>query len=78
METKNIAIIMDYREFNPDILNILLDYGISITVKNLKVGDFIINDEIAIERKTTQDFAQSIIDGRLFRQAENMKKAYEL
>jgi len=78
METKNIAIIMDYREFNPDILNILLDYGISITVKNLKVGDFIINDKIAIERKTTQDFAQSIIDGRLFRQAENMKKAYEL
>ncbi|MBU4312723.1 MAG: hypothetical protein KJ706_08405 [Candidatus Omnitrophica bacterium] len=52
--------------------------SLDITVKNLKVGDYIINDEIVIERKTTQDFAQSIIDGRLFKQAKNMKKTYDL
>ena len=78
METKNITAVIDYRECNSNIPCILIDSGISVVIKNLKAGDYIINDEIAIERKTTRDFAQSIIDGRLFRQAENMKKAYEL
>jgi Fanconi anemia group M protein len=41
--------------------------------KWLPVGDYIINDEIAIERKTFMDFSQSIIDGRLFKQATKMK-----
>jgi len=77
METKNITAAIDHRGLNSKIPNKLIDHGISITVKNLKVGDYIINDEIVIERKTTQDFAQSIIDGRLFKQAKNMKKTYE-
>jgi ERCC4-type nuclease len=47
----------------------------------LETGDFIINDEIVIERKTWADFISSISDGRLMKQADRLKefkKAYIL
>lgn len=76
--TEHINITTDHREHTSNIPQLLAqEYAISVTTQNLKVGDYIINDEIVIERKTTQDFAQSIIDGRLFRQAENMKKRFD-
>jgi len=46
-------------------------------IKRVEVGDFIISDRIAVERKTAKDFVDSIIDGRLFEQISNLKKAYE-
>jgi ERCC4-type nuclease len=43
--------------------------NVSVVVKRLSVGDYIIDDQLVIERKTLKDFARSIVDGRLFRQA---------
>lgn len=43
----------------------------------LKTGDYLIDKKIVIERKTAMDFAQSIIDGRLFKQAAMMRKLFE-
>lgn len=40
-----------------------------VKLVRLHVGDYLIDDEILIERKTTADFSTSLIDGRLFRQA---------
>nr|URC17166.1 MAG: ERCC4 domain nuclease [Lokiarchaeota virus Ratatoskr Meg22_1012] len=45
-------------------------------IKALKVGDFIINNTIGIERKAARDFISSISDKRLFRQIEDLVKAY--
>ena len=67
-------IIADVRE--PEfILNSLKKHG-NITITNLKVADYIVGN-IAIERKTSYDFEASIIDGRLFKQCEEMKNYYE-
>jgi ERCC4-type nuclease len=33
------------------------------------VGDFLVEDRFAVERKTLADFAQSVVDARLFKQA---------
>lgn len=41
----------------------------SLEVRRLTVGDFIVEDRFAVERKTLTDFAQSVIDARLFKQA---------
>lgn len=35
------------------------------------------SEEVGIERKSANDFIQSIIDGRLFDQVERLKRAYE-
>ena len=80
MNSRNqtFEVYADFREDISMIGNILTEkYGINVVRRHLKVGDFIIDDRIVIERKTSYDFVQSLIDDRLFRQAQQMKKAYD-
>ena len=48
--------------------------GNSLEVLQLPIGDYIFEDKIAIEFKTPSDIINSIMDGRIFRQAQNMKQ----
>jgi ERCC4-type nuclease len=43
--------------------------GVEVTIGRLPVGDYELNGKFLVERKTLMDFATSIKDGRLFRQA---------
>ncbi|MGA9097331.1 MAG: ERCC4 domain-containing protein, partial [Methanotrichaceae archaeon] len=58
---------------------LLESQGLEVTLKNLEVGDYIVSDRIAIERKTADDFVASIIDPErnLFRQISDLSRAYE-
>ena len=53
--------------------------GLEVTLKNLEVGDYVVSDRVAIERKTAQDFVASIIDPErnLFRQIADLARSYE-
>ncbi len=62
-------IVMDCREQAPVLQQMLENSGFRITVRQLKIGDFLIEPDITIERKTVRDFCLSILDGRLFNQA---------
>ncbi len=73
---KNITIVVDYRE-DPDIAMSLKEMGADVKVQTLPVGDFLTSSETVVERKTRGDFENSIIDGRLFKQLENMKLNYK-
>lgn len=73
-----IVIQADVRESASKISQILAqEYGVRILRTTLKIGDYMIDERIVVERKTIQDFAQSIIDGRLFKQAATMKNSFE-
>jgi len=72
------TIIVDSRELGSPTTRELSKYDILITQETLSMGDFIISDRTAIERKTVDDFVASIIDGRLFEQVSNLKSAYEM
>ena len=74
----NIFIEIDYRERGGGILEILRKSNITVEEKKLFIGDYLINKHIAVERKTTRDFAISIIDGRLFSQASRLKRYAEV
>lgn len=66
----NIRVVADDREPADAVigaLNAMPDVQLSIT--HLDVGDYIVDDRLVFERKTLLDFAESIVDGRLFRQA---------
>jgi len=71
-------IIVDSRELGSPTTRELSKYDVLITQEALTIGDFIISDRTAIERKTVGDFVASIIDGRLFEQISNLKSAYEM
>jgi len=69
-------VIADFRENNSSVKDYLKDFGALVKLLSLKVGDFICSDRVCVERKTSEDFASSIIDGRLFRQAEELKENF--
>ncbi|MGI2027608.1 ERCC4 domain-containing protein [Endozoicomonas acroporae] len=65
----NIVIDIDYRERASGIVDILQGReGIVVNTVSLESGDYKINNDWLVERKTLTDLAASIIDGRLFRQ----------
>ena len=65
-----INVVADDRESKNQVIKFLSDMkNVSVIVKRLSVGDYIVDNRLVFERKTLKDFAQSIVDGRLFRQA---------
>ena len=64
-------IIVDVHE-PKSVLSLLKRKGLDFERNFLEVGDYILPDGIAIERKRGDDFLHSIIDGRLWVQANNL------
>ena len=69
-------ILIDHREKGSRVLKELIANGISIELKQLDVGDYLVSDRCCIEYKTAEDFLQSIIDGRLLQQAKSLSENY--
>ncbi|HUG10523.1 MAG TPA: ERCC4 domain-containing protein [Opitutaceae bacterium] len=45
---------------------------VALEMRRLPVGDFLVEQDFAVERKTLRDFAASVIDTRLFKQATRL------
>ncbi len=76
-ESKGMAgVFVDPRE--REMAKLLEAKGIQVTLKSLEVGDYVVSERVAIERKTAQDFAASIIDPQrnLFRQIADLSRTY--
>jgi Fanconi anemia group M protein len=74
LKLKNrLVIIADYRENNTPVTDYLKKFGALVKLLSLEVGDYIVSDRTVVERKSHEDFINSIIDGRLFKQAEELK-----
>ncbi len=76
MQCDCVEIVADDREIPsgiPDRLRALP--SISLRVRRLKVGDYVVENEVVVERKTTDDLCASIVDGRLFRQASSLNRS---
>lgn len=48
---------------------------VNLKVQRLPVGDFAVEENFLVERKTLRDFAASVVDGRLFRQADKLSRS---
>ncbi len=63
-------VIADDREGKSRIIQYLKrSKNVSIEIRRLPVGDYLVDNQLIFERKTLNDFALSIIDGRIFKQA---------
>jgi DNA excision repair protein ERCC-4 len=65
-------VVIDHRE--PPLFRELFSACGRVTVEQLSVGDFRVNDQWIFERKTISDLCISIVDGRLFAQAMALLK----
>lgn len=73
---EELRILVDVRE-SEEIKAKLRELGAKLIEKTLDVGDFIVSEEVCIERKSWDDFLRSILDKRLFSQVEKMKASFE-
>jgi len=81
----NVTLSMDFREGGGaktlhDMCNFLNQHQIPYVVRNLKISDYVffVGNNLApllIERKSVEDVASSLSDGRWERQQRNMRKA---
>lgn len=72
--TQKPSLQVDHREKTSGILEALSAYEDEFHVEThrLKTGDYLLNNQILIERKRLHDFIESIKTGRLFQQAYKM------
>ena len=75
--TDKIVVIVDTHEIGSDIDKLLSSYGSQVVIKSLEVGDYILSDRVAVERKTAEDFLNSIKDGRLFEQLKELNRNFD-
>ncbi|OGV54939.1 MAG: hypothetical protein A2X45_02660 [Lentisphaerae bacterium GWF2_50_93] len=74
-EDNKIQIIADDREQKGGVIEALKSIQeVSLEIKRIPVGDYLVDKRFVFERKTLQDFSISIVQGRLFSQAQNLAK----
>ncbi len=76
---RNITVIVDAREYRTaeEVVKNLRRLGATVVERQLEVGDYVVSERVAIERKKAHDFISSIVDGRLFEQAKKLVEHYE-
>lgn len=72
-----VKIVVDQREVKSSVARELERAGVDIMLRTLEVGDYILSDRVAAERKSCEDFTGSLIEHKLFEQISNLARAYE-
>ncbi|MFX1498420.1 MAG: DEAD/DEAH box helicase [Promethearchaeota archaeon] len=76
-ESEGFFIICDNRETSSSVVRNLSLMGAKLKLKQLEVADYVISDRVGIERKSSQDFNDSLKDGRLFNELFDLKNNFE-
>lgn len=70
---RTVHVVVDDRERYSGVVEVLSQMtAVSAEIRRLPLGDFLVANDLLVERKTVVDFAKSIFDGRLFRQAARL------
>ncbi|MFX1473963.1 MAG: DEAD/DEAH box helicase [Promethearchaeota archaeon] len=73
-----VKIVIDSRELRSGIAKSLKSLGAELQAETLDVGDYILSDRVGVEAKTANDFAQSIVDRRLFTQLSALRDTFTI
>ena len=74
---EDLSIIADVRECRTQVVKELASRGVYVSPKQIYVGDYVISYKVCVERKSSRDFVDSMINGNLFRQLANLKNSFE-
>lgn len=75
-----VKVIADSRETNSSVVRTLdTDDEVSVEIEsNMEVGDYVVGNDCVVERKTVEDFHDTITGDRsLFEQIKNMSNSYK-
>ena len=74
---EKVKVFADHREIASGVVGELTKLGVEVEARQLDVGDFILSDRVGVERKSVNDFLQSIVDKRLMEQAARLRETFE-
>ncbi len=69
-------VVADEREKASGVPELLSKLGLRVYFSRLPVADYVLNPELAVERKTVRDLVSSVYDSRLFYQAARISATY--
>jgi len=69
-------VVVDERERQSGVPERLSKLDVRVYYSRLPVADYVVNPEIAAERKSIGDFVSSVYDGRLFSQAASLSTSF--
>ena len=72
----NVKIVVDHREYRSQVARNLVIKEVYVEPQQLDVGDYILSSRIGVERKSVDDFLNSLIDGKLFLQISRLRDSY--
>jgi DNA excision repair protein ERCC-4 len=73
MADQHHRVQVDHSEGDAPLLKLIRECGaFDVQMVRLAAGDYLIDNEILVERKTVADFSTSLVDGRLFPQASRL------
>ncbi len=68
-----LLVVVDHRESRSQVAKRLESLrGIQIRPMQMAVADYALSDRVVVERKTVEDFLESLVSGRLFAQARQL------
>ncbi|MEA2037702.1 MAG: DEAD/DEAH box helicase [Nanoarchaeota archaeon] len=76
-EEDKIKVIVDHREKGSAVIKELIEMGAAIHLEKLDSADYLLSSRVGIEFKTSEDFVNSLIDGRLLQQMRELKEKFE-
>lgn len=71
-----VKIIVDHREYRSNVVKNLAIKGTTVEAQQLEVGDYVLSSRIGVERKNVEDYLESLIEGKLFKQVGQLRDAY--
>ena len=71
-----VRVVADERERASGVPDELSKLNVRVYFSRLPVADYVLNPEIAVERKSVRDLVSSVYDSRLFYQAAKISAAY--
>ncbi|MFA6268474.1 MAG: DEAD/DEAH box helicase [archaeon] len=76
-KSDKIIIFVDSREQASTVNKELFAHDdVKVIMKTLDIGDYVLSKDVCVERKTTEDFLSSMLDGRLFGQMIGLRQNY--
>ncbi|MBN2154776.1 MAG: DEAD/DEAH box helicase family protein [Candidatus Lokiarchaeota archaeon] len=77
-QSKRQVIIADTRETQSPVVRELAVKGMDVILKTLNVADYILSEQVGVERKTDSDFVESLKDGRLFDELHHLSQSFHI
>ena len=72
-----IKVYVDERERGSKVVEELKNLDVKVIIERLPVGDYVVSNELGIERKTVKDLVKSLEDNRLINQAKRLAETFE-